>query len=164
MSRALYRLAQFRRAIGARPDPAGLAEARCLLSDLQWRAFCRMSARDQWHGIETLWLLRHAGWNDAELELAALLHDTGKGYIRLHERVLYVLLAPFPKLLGLCASSDGKSVRGALYRLHYHAGRSAELALRSGAGERVARLIRLHHQLDPADSAAAALANADDRA
>src|SRR5579872_3200975 len=88
-----YRLLQFRRSIGARPNAAALVALRAQLTPSQQTLFFAMSPRDQWHGIETLRLLPPAFRDDADLALAALLHDCGKGYIHLHERVLYVLLA-----------------------------------------------------------------------
>lgn len=163
MSGPRYRLAQFRRALGARPDAAGLAEVRARLSPAQQALFLRMSPRDQWHSIATLRLLPPAMRADADLAVAALLHDAGKGYIRLHERVLFVLLArTSPLLMRFAAPRTG--LRGALLRIGRHAERGAVLAAAAGATPRAVRLIRSHHHPDPRDPAALALLDADDRA
>lgn len=160
----LYRIAQLRRAISVRPGPPALTRARSYLTNEQWRLFAAMSPRDQWHGIETLRLLHVAGWEDEDLAVAALLHDAGKGYIRLHERVLYVLLARPPWLLRRLASARGYAWRAALHRSLHHAEDGARLALRAGASARAAQLIATHHRPLLGDAPALALADADDRA
>lgn len=159
-----YRLAQFRRALGARPSPAQIAEARALLTPAQWRLYTGMSSRDQWHSSETLRLLAARGRDDRDLSLAALLHDAAKGYIRLPERVLYVLLARTPWLLRRLASPRGPRWRTALHRSATHADAGANCALAAGCGARVAHLIRRHHTAQPTDAALAALIAADERA
>lgn len=172
-SKLRYRAGQFRRSIGARPSQAALRRARLSLNDRQWALFQAMSPRDQWHAIETADLLGaaqsagsagSAGSCAPDFAVAALLHDAGKGYIRLHERGLYVLLGASPPLLRLLARSDRPGLRGALHRTLHHADIGARLALASGASERAAQLIRTHHRPDPDDAAALALLDADDRA
>ena len=136
---------------------------RARLTSAQQSLFLAMSPRDQWHGVETLRLLPAALRDDRELGLAALLHDCGKGYIRLYERVLYVLLARLPWLLvRLAAPRTGP--RGALLRLSRHTERGAALAAAAGSSPRTVALIRAHHYPDPNDPAAIALLAADDRA
>lgn len=163
-SQARYRLNQFRRSLGAQPDETAARTVRAGLTPEQWALFAAMAPRDRWHAIETARLLREAGNDDAELELAALLHDAGKGYIRLHERVIFVLLSRFPRLLHRLAASDGRGLRGALHRSLRHAEAGAALALAAGASERVAWLIGTHHNPDSADTQALALLDADERA
>jgi hypothetical protein len=161
---ARYRLGQFRRALGAQPDAAALAEMRALLTPAQQRLFLQMAPRDQWHCIETLRLLPPALRADRDVAVAALLHDAGKGYIRLHERVLFVLLGRAPWLLRRIARPGGRGLRGALHRSLTHAETGAEMALRASASARTAALIRGHHAPPPGDPAALALSAADDRA
>ncbi len=156
-----YRIAQFRRALGARPTPADLAVARERLSAAQWRLFCGMAPRDQWHAVETLRLLGERGATDSDLTLAALLHDAGKGYIRLHERVLFVLLARWPWLLRRLAAPHGARWRTALFRSARHAAEGARLAREAGSSERAVALIRRHHAQRPDDPALLALIEAD---
>jgi hypothetical protein len=158
-----YRIGQFRRALGAKPAGADLALMQALLSPAQQALFCDMSPRDQWHSVQTLRLLPPLWQADREVAVAALLHDAGKGRIRLHERVLFVVLSASPRLLRRLAHS-GTGWRGALERTLRHGEAGARLALMSGASERTAALIRTHHHPNPHDSAALALLDADDRA
>ncbi len=166
--RVRYRIGQFRRALGARPAPSQLAGVRVRLNAAQWRLFCGMAPRDRWHAVETLRLLDERGAADPDLALAALLHDAGKGYIRLHERVLFVLIARWPWLLRRLAVRHGARWRTALYRSARHAATGARLAREAGASERAAALIRYHHRLRDArqtgDPDLLALIDADERA
>jgi hypothetical protein len=161
---AIYRLRQFRRALGAKPTRAQLDAVQVQLTTPQWRLFCAMSPRDQWHAIQTLRLLRARGAVHADLALAALLHDAGKGYIRLHERVLYVLLTRRPRLLQRLATAQGAGWRTALFRSARHAEAGARLAQEAGASDRVVELIRGHHRAVANDAELAALIDADARA
>ncbi len=159
-----YRARQFLRALGAHPTAAELTQTRQLLSEPHWRLFRAMAPRDQWHSIETLRLLRERGQASEDLALAALLHDAGKGHVRLHERVLYVLLARWPWLLRQLAAERGPHWRSALYRTAGHAVSGARLACEAGANARVTHLIRHHHCATTADTELLALIEADDRA
>ncbi len=161
--RALYRLRQFCRAVAARPSDADLAAARAVLTEAQLAIFLTMAPRDQWHSIETLRLLR-GNLSDPDAELAALLHDAGKGYVLLHERVVYVLLSTFPALLARLAAPNRGRLRSALYRSLHHAEVGADLAMEAGASARAVQIIRGHHHTDASDTIALALASADDHA
>lgn len=136
---------------------------RSLLSPQQQSLFGGMSPRDQWHSVQTLRLLSPDLQADRDVALATLLHDAGKGRIRLHQRVLFVLLSPFPALLHRLAR-PGSGWRGALHRSLHHAEAGARLAAIAGTSERTATLIRAHHNPNPYDAAALALLDADDRA
>jgi putative nucleotidyltransferase with HDIG domain len=159
-----YRIAQFRRAVGARSTTEQLAQVRSRLTEPQWRLFRAMAPRDQWHAVETLRLLGECGAADPDLALAALLHDAGKGYIRLHERVLFVLLARWPWLLRRLAAPHGARWRTALFRSAIHAETGARLAREAGASERAVSLIRNHHAARSNDAGLLALIEADARA
>jgi len=161
---AFYRLQQFRRALDAAPDAAALYAARQQLSPAQWLLFQTLSPRDQWHSVETMRTVQRAGHFDNDLLTAALLHDAGKGYIALHHRILYVLLARMPLLLRHLAAPCGSPWRTALHRSANHTETGACLALAAGASERAVALIRGHHRLGWADPEARALAIADDTA
>lgn len=163
-SSAGYRFAQFRRALDARPTPAQLAATRARLNEPQWRLFSGMAPRDQWHAVETLRLLGERGAADPHLALAALLHDAGKGYICLHERVLFVLIARWPRLLRRLAAPRGPHWRRALFRSATHAATGARLARAAGASERAVSLIRDHHAAWSEDPELLALIDADARA
>ena len=165
MRRPLYRVRQFLRALGARPSPADRAVVAGYLSPWEQRLFERTSARDQFHHVETLRLLSRDGPPSHALARAALLHDVGKGYIRLYERVLYVLLhASAPALLDRLAPRNGPGPLGALYRTRHHAAVGAELLRRLGADPRLVELVARHHDPPGDDVELAALIAADDEA
>jgi hypothetical protein len=163
----LYRARQFSRAVGSRPEPADVEWACDVLGPQMALLFRAMSPRDQAHSLGTLRLLRPDQQQDSDLVVAALLHDAGKGYIRLHERVLFVLLSPFPALLRLLAHPSAHGWRSALHRCRTHAEAGALLAAAAGASDRTVELIRRHHHHRRAgamDPALASLIDADDRA
>lgn len=162
-----YRVAQFIRAIGARPTAADLALVDSLLSPAERRLFDATAPRDQAHQVKTLRLLVEELGRPPSRELAraALLHDCGKGYIRLHERVVYVLLASaMPSLLVRLARRPIGGMRGALYRIRHHSMVGAEAWWALGASRRECELVARHHDLPDGDAERAALMRADDRA
>ena len=153
------------RAVGARPSPQDLALLDEYLTPAERRLFEATAPRDQYHHIETLRLLDEQGTPSRALARAALLHDIGKGRIRLYERVLYVVLAgAAPSVLDGLMRAEGPGPLGALYRTHHHAERGAELLRCAGAEPRVIELVAGHHERGPADAELRALIAADDEA
>lgn len=117
------------------------------LTTPQLRLFESMPRPDQRHGLDVVATLRAAGHDDAELLLAGLLHDCGKGpSVGFWHRVAWSLgdrygWAPLlwtRRLPGFAA---------ALERIRAHADRSAALAIDAGCSPRTAALIR--HQAAP---------------
>ena len=139
------------------------SEARPFLTPAQWSLLARQVPRDRKHAL-ACW--RALAGEDESLRLAALLHDAGKGDVRLRERVLYVLLkAAAPWALARLAASGGAHWRQALDALAHHAERSADAARQAGAPAAAVRLIRRHHERAVAeDRALRLLQQADDRA
>jgi hypothetical protein len=139
-------------------ERAALAE---WLTPAQLALFDAMPVADRRHGLDVLAALGAAG-RDADLRLAALFHDAGKGpSIRLWHRVAWSLgelLGPWVHRLA------ARLPRGAaaMARLRDHAERSAELALAVGCSPRAAALIR--GEVEPADAAALAALRAADEA
>jgi hypothetical protein len=141
----VYRVRQLGRAVASRPSAPDLRTVREALTPAQQVLFAGMSARDQWHSIQTWRLMGQAPDTDPALRTAALLHDAGKGFIRLPERVLYVMLARFPRLLRRAAAPGPTGPRAALYRMDNHALTGARLAQEAGASADAVSLIRRHH-------------------
>ncbi len=142
-----------------------MALARSYLSPDEFALFCATAPRDQWHHIRTLELLPPRYRTDREVARAALLHDAGKGYIHLHERVIYVLFAAVaPRLLQWCTRREGRGTLGALYRIRHHGCIAVALLQPLGTSARELTLIARHHDPDKADPALVALVDADDRA
>ncbi len=162
----LYRIRQFFRAAGARPSEGDAAVLDCYLSPDERRLFARCSPRDQYHHIQTLRLLSRSGTPSRDVARAALLHDIGKGYIRLYERVLYVLLnAVAPALLNRLTDHERRrGPLGALYRTRHHAAAGARCLRALGAEPRVVTLVAGHHAPPGDDRDLAALIAADNDA
>jgi hypothetical protein len=143
------KLRQARHHVFARPSHAERAALANWVSDAQLALFDSMHRADQRHGLDVVAVLRAQGHDDAELLLAALLHDCSKGPgVRLPHRVAWALgerygervTRTFAHVPGFPAAFD---------RLRRHAHDSASLALAAGCSERTAELIR--HQADPTD-------------
>jgi len=181
-ARAAYRSRQFFGALRARLEEEERAEVAAHLTLAEQRLFYAMDLRDQRHALDVFRVLKSGGHRDASLLAAALLHDVGKGPIRLWQRVAFVLLrAVSPRLLRRLASADGAPAgggsafgggwRGALSRSRDHAERGAALAEAAGSTAETVRLIRLHRSptsassVEPAgDDVALALLQAADEA
>jgi hypothetical protein len=163
-ARSLYRSRQFFRSVGASIDDDERNEVASLLNVDQQHLFLSMTARDQRHSLDVLHTLHARGQNDAVLQSAALLHDVGKGHIRLWHRVAYVVIrAISPRLLRKLASSDDASWRGALAAIANHAERGASLVRAAGASDEVVHLVRTHESPDgDADPRQALLRAADE--
>ncbi len=151
---------QFGRHLVARVDPAERAGLAGWLTPAQLTLFDGMPVADQRHGLDVVARLRDTAADDAELLLAGLFHDAGKGRsIRLWHRVAW----------SLGERSGGRVQRlaerlpgggDAMARLRGHADRSAALALAAGCGPRVASLIR--GDVRAGDSAVSLLHAADE--
>jgi hypothetical protein len=163
--RAWYRARQLWKALRARVEEEDRVVVATFLTAPQQSLFYAMSPRDQRHSVETCRRLMLEGHRESDVLVAALLHDVGKGRIRLWHRVAYVMLgAAAPGLLRRLAARDGDGWRGALHRSLHHSGRGAEQALAAGASEESARLIRGHHDTGTGDERLRALIRADEDA
>jgi len=145
LARALYRSRQFFRSVGASLSAEDRAEVAQRLNAEQQRLFYAMTARDQRHCLDVFHALQRDGHDDPDLLLAALLHDVGKGPVRLWHRVAYVLIrALSPRLLRRLSSDSGSGWRQALASFSDHSRQGAALVETTGAPEAVVALVRLH--------------------
>jgi len=145
-------------ALGARLSPAERQTVAAHLTPAQQRLFSAMTGRDQRHSLDVFQALQRMGCQEKETLLAALLHDVGKGPVRLWHRVAYVLLqAASPRLLDRLAQPNGPGLslpggrgwRQMMAAIRDHGARGAALAEAAGASAAVVELIRYHQRACP---------------
>jgi hypothetical protein len=118
------------------------------LSPAQLARFDAMHVADRRHGLDVVAALRAEGVDEADVLLAGLLHDAGKGDTGVWPRVAHALGQAY----GLWVWRVASVVPGfgtALERLRNHAETSAALAAEAGCSARTVELIR--HQDAPID-------------
>jgi hypothetical protein len=119
-----------------------------------------MHTADRRHGLDVVAYLRAEGVDDADLLMAALLHDSGKGpHVRLVHRVAWSLGQKYGEGIWTL-SSHMPTFRAGLARLREHAARSADLAREAGCSARTVELIR--NEETPTDDAGRLLLAADE--
>lgn len=147
LRRARYRASQFFGALRVRLDDGELEGARALLGECAWALFRSMDPRDQRHGLDVWRMLRTDAANDRDLQIAALLHDCGKGRQSVWTRVAHVILQSVAPGLERRIARPGS----ALDRLLRHPELGAERAAKAGCGPEVVRLIREQESAAPDD-------------
>ena len=162
LSRAWHRIRQFFGALRPRVRDDERVSAYSWLTPDEQALFETMTLRDQQHGIVVWRRVREASTEDRDLLTAALLHDCGKGDVRLWHRIVHVAIhAGAAGLAERLATEDGSTWRRALWRLRYHPAIGAEMAQQAGSSPEVVRLIR-EQDADAADARLAVLQAADD--
>jgi hypothetical protein len=163
LDRARHRVRQFFDALHPHVSAEMRADAYRYLNDAQRTVFESMTLRDQQHGIEVLRRVRRsADEEDAALFAASLLHDCGKGPVRLWQRVAYVLLAAAaPWLLRRIAVENGGGWRRTLWRLLHHPALGARIVAATGADADTVRMIGEQDTAEP-DARLALLQAADE--
>ena len=163
MVRAVHLVRRFLRALTARVDAAERQVVTDNLTPAQQQLFWAMMVEDQRHSLDVFYSLQRRGCRDQDVLLAALLHDVGKGDVRLWQRVVFVLLHSGPPgLLRRLAQPNGAGWRRALASLNDHGIRGAALAGEAGAPPTVVELIRNHQRLPGSDRRAALLRTAEE--
>lgn len=161
--RAIYRTRQFLRALLPRIGATERAEATPYLPGALATLFESMPAAEQRHGLDVFHAVRRAGHTDADLLTAALLHDVGKGRVRIWQRVAYVVLsAASPALLRRLAAPNGAGWRRAFDRMRRHPELGARLVEEAGGSDRTVALIARQEEPAAADPRLAALRAADE--
>lgn len=169
-ARIRYRAWQFFRALRPALHPDEIAMVRSRLSEAEFTLFLHADARDRRHSLDLYHLLQSEGEAaglpiSEELELAALLHDVGKGRMAVWHRAVFVVLnAISPRLVPLVESPTGMEWRRSLWRLRRHADLGADLLAAAGTRPRVVDIVRAHTSPPPADDEEIArFIRADDR-
>jgi hypothetical protein len=140
----LHRVGQFVSHVTARVDPAEVRLVRRLLTPGALGLFEAMPVADRRHALDVVHRLLASGHTDADLLLAALLHDAAKGSrMRLWHRVGGVLIAAVSRpALARLASPHPHSWRYPFHLYLHHGPISAEAALAAGCSDRAADFIR----------------------
>jgi hypothetical protein len=142
-------------------DPAERAGLAGWLTPAQLELFDRMHVADRRHGLDVVATLRADGADDAELLIAGLLHDGGKGDTGVMPRVAYSLGQAYGTWIWRVAGVV-PGFAAPMARLRDHAELSAVLAAGAGCSSRTVDLIR--HQDAPVDLPAGRLLQLADEA
>jgi hypothetical protein len=165
--RIRYRVGQFLRALTARVSDEEVARATHALTPRAQALFRRQATQDRRHALAVCRALQRAGYEDAHLLTAALLHDAGKAAARISavHRSIIVLLGRFaPALLARLSRGAAEGWRRPLVVHARHAEIGARWAEEAGCSPLTVDLIRRHEQepTDERDRLLAALQAADD--
>jgi hypothetical protein len=131
------------------------------LTPTQLALFDAMHVADRRHGLDVVATLRSEGVGDAEVLLAGLLHDAGKGRTGVLPRIAHSLGQAYGSWVWRVVGVT-PGMASAIDRLRVHAESSAALAAEAGCSPRTVELIR--HQDAPIDLDAGRLLKLADEA
>jgi hypothetical protein len=152
---------QARRHVLARVTPGERDDLATWLTPPQLALFDTMHVADRRHGLDVAAWLRANGEQDAEVLVAGLLHDAGKGSVGLIPRVVHSLALAYAPGMTTAFSGLPRLARD-LAILATHADTSAGLAAAAGCSPRTVELIR-QQEVEPApDEASRRLHLADE--
>jgi hypothetical protein len=121
-----------------------LALMRSVLNERERALFIAMEPRDRRHSMDMVQWLQARTDPSHDLLAAALLHDVGKGSLRVFDRVAFVLLGRLSgRLRHRLGAQEGARFRQALWRLEQHPRLGQEL-LTGISRPRVVALVGAH--------------------
>jgi hypothetical protein len=132
---------QFWTHVRARVSPAERATLAGWLTPAQLVLFDSMHVADRRHGLDVVASLRADGVSEADVLVAGLLHDCGKGNAGVVSRVVHALGQAYGGWI-VRAAAIVPGLRRELDRLATHAETSAALARNAGCSARTVALIR----------------------
>ena len=139
----LYRARQFFRGFRTTLAPVEIALVRARLTEAEQALFAGMHPRDRRHSVDLA--LRLGPEASGDLQTAALLHDIGKGSLRVSDRIAFVLLGAVGRgLRARFEAEDGGRFPRALWRLEHHARLGAARLEAVGTRPRVIALVAGH--------------------
>ena len=147
VKQGLYRVSQFYRSLTEQPAREDLERAETLLPSKLFELFTQMQPFEQAHVIRVMDGMISFGYDDPEVQIAALLHDVGKVKhpIRPWERTVAVIVRRvFPNKFHQWGQGKANLFGRAIVVAARHAEWGAELSAAAGASQRVVRLIRNH--------------------
>jgi hypothetical protein len=152
---------QFRSHLRARVSSDERVGLTDWLTPSQLALFDAMYVADRRHGLDVVATLRSEDVSDADVLLAGLLHDAGKGRTGVFPRIAHSLGQAYgPWVWRIAGVVPGMTP--AIERLRAHAETSAALAAQAGCSPRTVELIR--HQDAPIDLDAGRLLQLADEA
>ena len=123
-----------------------------LLTPREQQLFDRLPACDQRHSLAICAAVQTEQPQNTSLQVAALLHDVGKGRPTRTERVLLALMSSYtPWLLIRWRRNRLNGWRGRLARLVVHTDASANFAELAGSSVNVVATLRAYGHRDQAD-------------
>jgi hypothetical protein len=152
--RIIYRVRQFFGGLFARVSEADLRAAEAVLNPAAYAWFRSLPRDLQWHGLQVMRDLQHAGIDRSDLLAAALLHDAGKaaGSSGPLVRAFSVLAAQLaPDWLARRKELDYHAAQGidrVLAIAYQHPQIAAEKAAQCGCDPVTIDLIRYHQDTD----------------
>ncbi|MCP4356911.1 MAG: HDIG domain-containing protein [Chloroflexi bacterium] len=146
-----YRLWQFWQTLWAKPLTEEVwAEVAAVLNPQELKLFVCFPPNDQWHSVRVMQLLRSAGYEQAALLKAALLHDVGKTAVSLTiwERVIVVLGSKmWPHKAAGWGEGEARGWRRPFIVKAQHPTWGAEMATAAGCDELTIDLIQRHQDV-----------------
>lgn len=164
--RLWYRARQFWHALIAFPAPEELAQVEEILAPAQMALFRQMHRSEQAHSLQIFLQLRARYEQQADVWVAALLHDVGKSCypLTIWERVVIVLgRAWFPGRVKAWGQGEPRGWKRPFVVAEQHPAWGAEMAQQAGASPLAVSLIGRHQEPLALSNAPGAFLSLEDR-